>query len=59
MKSSTDFQLKVTEQLMKEANLDSLKLHEKHVALVFNEVHIKDNLVTAYMTNMVLERLAL
>ena len=53
MKSSTDFQLKVTEQLMKEANLDSLKLHEKHVALVFNEVHIKDNLVTAYMTNMV------
>ena len=45
MKSSTGFQPEVTEQLMKEANLDSLQLHEKHVALVFDEVRIKDNLV--------------
>lgn len=45
MKSTTGFQPVVTEQLMKEANLDSIKPHEKHVALVFDEVCIKDNLV--------------
>lgn len=45
MKIGTGFLPEVTEQLLKEAKMDSLKLHEKHVALCFDEVRIKDNLV--------------
>ena len=45
MKSSTGFQPEVTERLIKEAKMDSLKHYEKHVALCFDEVRIKDNLV--------------
>ena len=43
--SGTGFLPEVTEQLIKEAKIDSLKPHEKHVALCFDEVRIKDNLV--------------
>ena len=45
IKSGTGFLPEVTEQLIKEAKVDSLELHEKHVALCFDEVRIKDNLV--------------
>lgn len=45
MKSSTGFQPEVTEQLIKEAKLDSLELFQTHVVLCFDEVRIKENLV--------------
>lgn len=45
IKSGTGFLPEVTEQLIKEAKIGSLKPHEKHVALCFDEVRIKDNLV--------------
>ena len=56
MKSSTGFLPEVTEQLLKDVKMDSLKLHEKHVAVCFDEVRIKDNLV--YTINMVFDLLA-
>ena len=45
MKSGTGFLPEVTEQLFKEVKMDTLKLHEKHVAVCFDKVRIKDNLV--------------
>ena len=45
IKASTGFQPEVTEQLMKEAKLETLKDFEKNVVLVFDEVKIKDSLV--------------
>ena len=45
IKASTGFQPKVTEQLMKEAKLETLKDFEKNVVLVFDKVKIKDSLV--------------
>lgn len=45
MESSTGFQADVTEQLLKEMKYGSLKSYEKNVALVFDEVRIKDRLV--------------
>lgn len=44
-KSSTGFQPEVAEQLMKEAKVDDKDLYKRHVALLFDEVRIKDNLV--------------
>ena len=45
IKASTGFQPEVTEQLMKEAKLKTLKDFEKNVVLVFDKVKIKDSLV--------------
>ncbi len=45
IKSSTGFLPEVTEQLSNEIKVDSLKLYEKHVALCWDEMRIKENLV--------------
>lgn len=45
MESSTGFLPEVSEQLMKEAKMDSIETYEAHVALCFDEVRIKENLV--------------
>ena len=45
VKSGIGFLPQVTEQLIKEARVDSLKNYETHVALCFDEVRIRENLV--------------
>ena len=45
IESGTGFSHKVTEPLMKEAKVGSLDNYETHVALCFDEVRIKENLV--------------
>ena len=43
--STTGFQSEVTEQLMKEVKFDDETSYRSYVALLFDEVQIKDNLV--------------
>lgn len=45
MASGTGFQADVTEQLLKEVKYDTIEDFQKHVAVVFDEVRIKDRLV--------------
>ena len=45
IESTTGFQADVTAQLMKETKFDTLKPFQRHVALVFDEVCIKNSLV--------------
>ena len=45
LKASTGFQPKVSEQLMAEAKLETPKDFEKKIALVFDEIKIKDSVV--------------
>lgn len=45
IKAKAGFQSDVDEQLSKEANIDNAKEHQKYVALVFDEVKIREDLV--------------
>ena len=45
IKADCGVQPKVTEQLMKEANLDSLEEWQKYVAVFFDEMKIKEGIV--------------
>ena len=45
IKAKSGFQLEVDRQLFKEAKVDELAEHQKYVALIFDEVKIKEDLV--------------
>ena len=50
IKSSSGFSNDIDEKIVKEAKLDTLEEWQKHVVLIFDDMHIKDHLIFDKLT---------